>query len=70
MEVKTRTDIEFGFPEESVDKRKQRQIIQTAKYYLKRKKITDDIPCRFDVVAIVLGGEETEINLIKNAFTE
>jgi putative endonuclease len=68
IEVKTRTDESFGSPEEAVNKRKQRQIINTARYYLMRKKIPPETPCRFDVVAVILDGEKEVINLIKNAF--
>lgn len=63
-EVKYRSTCFFGFPQEAVDKKKQHKIIQTAKYYLFQKKISQDTPCRFDVVAI-LG---KEIILIRNAF--
>ena len=38
-------------------------MIHTANYYLFQKKISQDTPCRFDVVAIL--GEE--IILIRNA---
>lgn len=69
IEVKTRTNTEFGRPEESVTRAKQLQIIRTARYFIKRKKIPDNIPCRFDVISIILEGSFPEINLIKNVFT-
>jgi putative endonuclease len=68
IEVKTRTNTEFGRPEESVTRAKQLQIIRTARYYLKRKKIPDNIPCRFDVISIILREPSPEISIIKNAF--
>ncbi|MBI4834632.1 MAG: YraN family protein [Planctomycetes bacterium] len=72
VEVKTRSSDEFGIPEESVIKHKQKQIINTARYYLMRKKISPETPCRFDVVAITLKEPvigAIEIHLIKNAFS-
>jgi len=68
IEVKTRTNTDFGRPEESVTRSKQQQVIRTARYYLKRKKILENIPCRFDVVSVILKAVSPEINLIKNAF--
>ena len=43
---------------------KQRQIRRMAAHYLYRKGLPEDVPCRFDVVAIL--GEE--IRLIRDAF--
>lgn len=62
-EVKYRMDTGKGFPQEAVDYRKQRKISQVADYYLMCKG-SMDIPCRFDVIAI-LGNE---IRWIKDAF--
>lgn len=63
-EVKYRSNCSYGFPQEAVNKKKQHKMIHTANYYLFQKKISQDTPCRFDVVAIL--GEE--IILIRNAF--
>lgn len=63
-EVKYRFSQNYGFPQEAVNIKKQKKIIQTAKYYLFQKKLSEDTSCRFDVVAIL--GEE--ITLIRNAF--
>ncbi len=64
VEVKYRSDLRNGWPEEAVDARKQMKIRQTARYYLYSHGYTEETPCRFDVAAIL--GEE--IRLIKNAF--
>ncbi len=34
VEVKTRTNRAFGFPEEAIDARKQRKLVLTAEHYL------------------------------------
>ena len=54
IEVKARSNTQFGLPQEAVTKTKQRQIIRTAKYYIKRKRLGDHVPLRFDVLAIFL----------------
>ena len=43
---------------------KQKKISMTASYYLMRKCGRMDIPCRFDVAAVL--GEQIEV--VKNAF--
>lgn len=64
IEVKYRKTNRMGLPQEAVGSHKQQKIRQTARYYLYQHRYGDDIPCRFDVVAIT----GTEINWIKDAF--
>lgn len=70
IEVKTRSSIRFGIPEEAVSLQKQRQISKSALLFLKQNKLLDN-PARFDVVSVRfhLGNTEPKINLIKNAFS-
>ncbi len=67
IEVKTRTSTLFGTPELSVTPFKQMQLSKSALYFLKEKKL-DEIKARFDVVSILLGGNEERIELIRDAF--
>jgi putative endonuclease len=68
IEIKTRSDLFFGLPEESVHPAKQRKLVQLAKWYLKDKRI-ENVPVSFEVLAIVWKGkEEPQIRLIENAF--
>ena len=70
IEVKTRSSDEMGSPAESVTREKKRQISKSAAYYLKRYGIKN-VPCRFDVVAVLLSaGAEPMIELIQDAFME
>ena len=62
-EVKYRRNTSKGHPAEAVDARKQHVIARCAMYYITANRLPE-IPCRFDVVAIL--GEE--ITHIKNAF--
>ncbi len=64
IEIRFRSSVANGYPEESVTKRKQNRIIQSARYYMYKMRLSEDTPVRFDVVAI-LG---TRFRLIKNAF--
>ena len=48
----------------ALDARKQARILRTARYYMTRYHISEDTPCRFDVVA-VLG---SNVRLIRDAF--
>ena len=54
VEVKTRRAAlgEQGTPAEAVDARKQKQLTRLAMAYLAKHNL-DDVPCRFDVVAVV-----------------
>ena len=64
FEVKYRKSRATGFPAEAVNFKKQQTICRVADFYRVRYKILDDVPCRFDVIAI-LGDEITHI---ENAF--
>ena len=63
IEVKYRKNDESGNPLEAVDIRKQKKIINVARYYLYQKKY-GDVPCRFDVIGIC----GSHIEHIKDAF--
>lgn len=56
IEVKTRKSMRFGYPEEAVDYRKQQKIRSVAGYYV-TSVLRQNLPCRFDVYALSLDGE-------------
>ncbi|MFA9378973.1 MAG: YraN family protein [Lachnotalea sp.] len=64
IEVKYRSDKRKGMPEEAVNYKKQKLICKTASYYIMKHQYSMDIPCCFDVVAIL----DNEIKLYENAF--
>jgi putative endonuclease len=64
VEVKFRSSLEKGAPEDAITHHKMHQIIETARYYMYKNRIPEDTPCRFDVVVIL----NEEIRLIKDAF--
>jgi putative endonuclease len=68
VEVKARTDGNFGDPSESITWRKRRRLGQMAASYLFKKQL-GDVACRFDVVAVVEGSDAgPTIELIQGAF--
>jgi putative endonuclease len=69
VEVKTRTGLSFGFPEESVTLQKQARLKRLALWYLQSRRLLES-PVRFDVVSILLseGGDVARSRLIKRAF--
>jgi len=67
IEVRTRSSLDFGLPQESINRRKRHQISKVALEYMTRKKL-NNTPARFDVVAISLEPGKEKIDLIKDAF--
>jgi len=68
VEVKTRRSLVCGHPLESIDLRKQRQLIKVAREYLAQKGDEERF-CRFDAVSVLQGnGEQPRLELVKNAF--
>lgn len=67
VEVKTRKSTKFGSPEEAITRKKINHLRQAALIYLK----TVERPyqeIRFDVIAILIDGNEKTINHIEQAF--
>lgn len=64
IEVKYRSSGYSGDPAEAVDMKKRHKIAGAARYYLLTHGYGEDIPCRFDVVAIL--GDE--VRVVKDAF--
>jgi putative endonuclease len=68
VEVKTRRNEDFARAERAVNPRKRQKLIRTAKYFVKTYRM-NDVPLRFDVVAVVLGTRgKPQIRHYENAF--
>lgn len=67
IEVKSRLNDAAGSAAEAVDRRKQRRIALAAQQFLQQHG-GDDLPARFDVVAIDTSAARQTITLIENAF--
>lgn len=66
VEVKTRSSNNFGKPEEAVDFDKKMNLINAAEAYLNF--LHAEMEVRFDILAIILNEDTTEINHIEDAF--
>ncbi|MFN3381371.1 MAG: YraN family protein [Runella zeae] len=66
VEVKTRTNVSFGMPEEFVDATKRRLIMKAAEQYIFDLDWQGDI--RFDVVSVVITPHQTRLHHIEDAF--
>jgi putative endonuclease len=69
IEVKTRTSDAFGPPHLAVHRRKQRQIIRAAQWYLAEQG-TPEVSCRFDVLALAFPkeGGAPRVDWVRDAF--
>lgn len=65
VEVKYRAGEGQGNPADAVDLRKQQKISRLAVYYLLKNGLSEDTPCRFDVVAVSPKG----LRLYRDAFS-
>lgn len=66
VEVKTRSTSYFGEPEEFVNRAKQKHLISAANKYIFEKDINNEV--RFDIISILLKGEQHRIYHIEDAF--
>lgn len=65
IEVKSRSNLNYGYPAEAVNYKKIKKILNVAKYYLLINNL-QNVPIRFDVLEIYFN--ERKINHIINAF--
>ena len=67
-EVKTRSSLSHGYPEEAVSNAKQRHLVRAAQSYLHERRL-ESSRCRFDVISILLPHRgEPEIVHYQRAF--
>ncbi len=66
VEVKTRSTDYFGYPEEAVNKKKQQLLINAANAYVFKHDLSNEI--RYDIISIILKGNDIKIDHIKDAF--
>lgn len=53
VEVKTRTGLGFGAPEDAITEEKQAHVTRAARAYLYERRL-EGVPVRFDVISILL----------------
>ena len=64
FEIKSRTNIEYGLPAESVTERKLKHILKTASYYLYKHHL-ENANIRIDVIEVYVKQGNYTINHIK-----
>ena len=66
-EVKTRHRIDYGNPEEFVDRAKQKAYIRLADAYVTKYQRQEEV--RFDIISVVVSAEGSRIEHLENAFS-
>ena len=70
VEVKTRSNLQYGLPREYVTPQKQEKLRKTAAFYLMEKEL--DCPVRFDVAEVYSDAQHTtasvRIEYLENVF--
>ena len=66
VEVKTRTSNKYGIPSEAVNRIKQKHILQTIKYYLYIRNLSDEF-IRIDIIEVYIKDSIYKVNHIKQA---
>ncbi len=66
VEVKTRSNDDYGLPEEAVDSWKIKRLIASADAYIKKYEI--DEPVRFDIISITGNQSDYHIEHLEDAF--
>ena len=64
IEVKTRTNLSYGMPIESINNKKIKHIINSINYYIMNKKLSN-IDIRIDAIEVILKKNKCYINHIK-----
>lgn len=67
VEVRSRHSGNYGLPQDSITRSKQRRLTRLGQWYIKQNRL-EGKPARFDVVAIDWQRVEPEITWIVNAF--
>lgn len=64
FEVKTRTNFNYGFPADAIDKAKRKHMKKSIEYYLYKNKLYNQY-IRIDVIEILINKEKYKLNHIK-----
>ena len=68
VEVRFRSGGAHGSPEETIGREKRRRVARAAQHYLTTVLKREDLPCRFDVVALEGDGGDGRITVYRDAF--
>ncbi|KFF07254.1 YraN family protein [Flavobacterium reichenbachii] len=70
IEVKTRSSLDFGLPQDFVKQKKIQLLIKAVNAYInyREKDFNDDCEIRFDIIAVHKNGESFAIEHLTDAF--
>ena len=66
VEVTTRSTFKYGFPDESIDHKKENRLREAAEIYIEQENLHNEI--RFDIVSIVKNNFGEKVYHITDAF--
>jgi len=66
VEVKTRSNTDWGDPEDFVTDRKIKRIVHSADAYIRYNCLDMDV--RFDIISVIFDGDEFKVEHIEQAF--
>ena len=67
IEVKTRTNFNYGFPSDSVNKNKMSHMKRSIEYYVYKRKL-ENFYMRIDVIEVILNKGKYKLNHLKDVF--
>lgn len=67
VEVKTRSSVDHGNPEDFVDRNKQRAYIKLANHYVLEHQRIEEV--RFDIISVITGDNGIQVEHIADAFS-
>ena len=67
IEVKTRSSLKYGNPEDAVSLKKQRNLVNAGHEYILKHQI--DLEAQFDILSILIIDKKPRINHIERAFS-
>lgn len=66
VEVKTRSTVDFGNPQDFLKPKQIQRIVKAVDEYVTVNKL--DVEVRFDIIAIIKNGKQFDIEHLENAF--
>ncbi len=66
VEVKTRSTVDFGNPQDFVKRKQIQRLVEAVDHYVNENQL--DVEVRFDIIAIIRSGNSFNIEHLENAF--
>ena len=66
VEVKTRSTLDFGLPQDFVTKKQIERLVMATDFYVNHNDL--DVEVRFDIIAIIIDKSKVELEHLEDAF--